>query len=77
MAKKKYSKPIINFEKLSIGTDLGGSCALSMNFADFVCPIIIPEVGETVFQEYNCDWTGDDYYLCYHVPTMDMNVFGS
>ena len=77
MAKKKYIKPIISFEKLSIGSPVSASCAFDFNFADFACPVLIPEIGETVFQDNNCDWTSDDYYLCYHVPTMDMNVFGS
>ena len=38
---------------------------------------LIPEWGETVFTEQNCDWSNDDYYVCYHVPTAGTNIFGS
>ena len=60
-----------------MGSELSASCAMNVNFAEFVCPITIPEWGETVFQEHNCDWSNDDVYICYHVPTASMNVFGS
>ena len=74
---KKYVKPSITFSKLSMGTEVYGRCATEINCAEFVCPVIIPELGETVFQENNCDWASEDMYVCYHVPMANMNVFGS
>ncbi len=57
--------------------DLSASCTMDISFAEFVCPILIPEWGETVFTANTCDWSNDQYYICYHVPTAGSNVFGS
>ena len=72
-----YIKPTITLEKLSMSSELSASCEFDINFAEFYCPILIPEWGETVFTNQNCDWSNDDYYVCYHVPTAGSNVFGS
>ena len=78
MNKHKYVKPNIGFESLALSSELYSGCAFNVNFAEFICPITIPELGnETIFQEYNCDWSNEDIYVCYHVPTASMNVFGS
>ena len=75
---RRYVKPIISFEKLSLGTDLSAGCSLNSTFAEFVCPVLIPEWGETVFAPNSeCDWSNDEIYVCYHVPTAASNIFGS
>ena len=75
---KKYSKPGISFHPLALSADLSAGCTLLSNFAEFSCPVMIPEWGETVFT-YNsgCDWSNDDVYVCYHVPTASSNIFSS
>ena len=75
--KKSYIKPSIAFQKLAMSSDLSAGCTMELSSAEFSCPIMIPEWGETVFTESNCDWSNDDYYICYHVPTAGSNVFGS
>ena len=74
---KNYVKPNIAFQKLAMSANLSASCSMDITFAEFVCPILIPEWGETVFTQQNCDWSNDQYYICYHVPTAGSNVFGS
>lgn len=75
---KNYAKPNIAFQKLAMSADLSTSCSMDISFAEFSCPVLIPEWGETVFStEVNCDWTNDQFYICYHVPTAGSNVFGS
>lgn len=74
---KKYTKPSISFQSLAMSTDVHASCAMEITFAEFICPVMIPEWGETIFQEYNCDWSNETGYVCYHVPTIDTNIFGS
>ena len=76
----KYIKPFVTFEKLSVSTEHSAGCALNVTSAEFSCPIMIEEWGETVFATSSsprCDWTNDDFYICYHVPTAGSNVFGS
>ena len=68
---------MIAFEKLSMNSSSGGGCALSATFEQFVCPVLIPEWGETVFASNTCDWYNDDGKICYHVPTISTNIFGS
>ena len=72
-----YSKPTIAFQKLSVSADISAGCSMQVSFAEFSCPIMIPEWGETVFTANNCDWSNDEFYICYHVPTAGTNVFGS
>lgn len=61
-----------------MGTNVSAGCTMDISFAEFFCPIEIPEWNnETVFTEMNCDWSNDDYYICYHVPAAGSNVFGS
>lgn len=75
--KKRYVKPLISFEPLALSSTLSASCEFDISYAEFSCPVLIPEWGETVFTEQNCDWSNDDIYICYHVPTASSNVFGS
>ena len=77
MAKRRYIKPTVTFETLALANDASGSCVFEITFQEFVCPVLIPEWGETVFQEYNCDWSNDSGFICYHVPTISTNIFGS
>lgn len=77
MSKKKYVAPSITFEPLAMAANSGMSCSLEITFAEFQCPVMIPEWGETVFQEHNCDWSNDSGFVCYHVPTISTNVFSS
>ena len=59
-------------------TDLSAGCSLDSLFAEFACPVLIPEWGETVFStELDCYWTNDEFYVCYHVPSAGSNIFGS
>ncbi len=74
---KRYAKPNITFQKLAMSADLSAGCSMNVSFAEFDCPIMIPEWGETVFTSSNCDWSNDEIYVCYHVPTAGTNVFGS
>ncbi|MCR5042219.1 MAG: hypothetical protein K6C36_09020 [Clostridia bacterium] len=74
---KQYVKPTIAFQKLSTNTGLSAGCSMLSSFPEFSCAIEIPEWGETVFTESNCDWSNDDFYVCYHVPTAGSNVFSS
>ena len=75
--KKTYAKPNIAFKKLAMSSNLSSGCQIEQTFAEFSCPVLIPEWGETVFTQSNCDWSNDDYSICYHVPTASGNVFGS
>ena len=77
MAKKQYIKPTISFEKLAMSSSVSAHCEFNITIAEWVCPVLIPEWGETVFQQDNCDWSNDTGYICYHVPTISTNVFGS
>ena len=78
MSKKKYIKPTVSFESLIMSADVSAQCHLDITFAEWVCPVPIPEWGnETIYQEWNCDWSNDSGYVCYHVPTLTTNVFGS
>ncbi|MBQ6164215.1 MAG: hypothetical protein IJK23_07050 [Clostridia bacterium] len=74
---KNYQKPNIAFQKLAMTADLSTSCSMDVNYAEFSCPVLIPEWGETVFTSDTCDWSNDQFYICYHVPTAGSNVFGS
>ena len=74
---KKYVKPVIRFESLALSSGVSSSCSFDILFAEFSCPILIPEWGETIYTQDSCDWSNDDLYVCYHVPTMSTNVFGS
>ena len=77
---RKYVKPEIEFQDLALNSDLCSSCIMEMTFAEFSCPILIPEWGETIFTMDNCDIAGDGVdgsEICYHIPTLDGNVFGS
>ena len=61
-----------------MSSDLSTGCSLDLAFAEFACPLLIPEWGETVFTDaLQCDWSNDDFYVCYHVPTAGSNVFNS
>lgn len=78
MGKKKYTKPAIAFSNLAMGSEVSAGCSLNITFAEWVCPVPIPEWGnETIYQEWNCDWSNDSGYVCYHVPTASTNIFGS
>ena len=74
--KKEYVKPEIHFESLSVSS-APSSCSFQISFAEWECPVLIPEWGETVFQEDNCDWSNDTGYVCYHVPTISTSIFDS
>jgi len=74
--KKNYTSPNIIFQPLS-AAGLSAACSFTANHAANVCPIMIPEWGETVFGDYDiCDYTPEDN-VCYDVPTASSNVFES
>lgn len=75
--KKKYEKPTIVYESFSLSSSISAECAFTITFAEWECPVYIEEWGETVYQEWNCDWSNDEGYVCYHVPTLTTQVFGS
>ena len=75
---KKYTKPGIMFQQMNIEADLSAGCSIQVSFEEFACPILIPEWGETVYQNNTgCDWGNDEGFVCYHVPTAASNVFAS
>lgn len=75
--KKSYAKPNITFESFSLSSNIAEECVLEITFAEWECPVLIPEWGETVYQEWNCDWSNEEGYICYHVPTLSTRIFGS
>ena len=74
---KNYVKPNIAFQKLAMSADLSAGCSVKLTFAEFVCPVLIPEWGETVFSDSQCDWTNGSDFICYHVPTASTNVYSA
>ncbi|MBR5422506.1 MAG: hypothetical protein IK108_00695 [Clostridia bacterium] len=76
--KKQYTKPVLSFQSLAVSTDMSAGCAYEVNFAEFYCPVLIPDWGMTVFAEdSDCEMSNPDGFICYHVPTASFNVFGS
>lgn len=75
--KKTYTKPNISFESFSLSANIAEECIFEITFAEWECPVYIPEWDETVYQEWNCDWSNDSGFVCYHVPTITTRVFGS
>ncbi len=76
---RQYTKPMIVFEKLSAGSGASSGCTFDVSFAEFSCPVFIPEWEEYVFTSSNagCDWSNDNINICYHVPMASFNVYGS
>ena len=79
MDKRKYVKPAVSFQSLSMSSGVSSGCSLGQNFAEYSCPVLVPEWGLTFFGESNCDYSTPDVYdmVCYHVPTAGGNVFSS
>ena len=79
--KKKYESPKIVFESFRLSTSIAASCDfLSTNQSPFVCPVIIPDNGITIFTNSSaCDYTapGNNDQICYDVPLENHNVFSS
>ena len=79
--KKAYMKPVLQFEKLSVGTPAASSCEGIANFAMGLCSITI-DIGfpMEIFQTAEiCEYHGPevDDMVCYHAPSDNNNVFTS
>ena len=76
---KQYVKPVIAFEKLAVNSDMSSGCVFNVSFAEFSCPVYVPEWDEYIFTSANsaCDWSNSNVNICYHVPTSSFNVYGS
>ncbi|MDD6145502.1 MAG: hypothetical protein PUB43_00445 [Oscillospiraceae bacterium] len=79
--KKSYESPKIMFESLAFSSSVSSGCeVLSTPIAAFVCPVLDPEIGGTIFTtESACDFTSPSLYdkICYDVPLENHNVFSS
>lgn len=79
--KKKYESPKIIFESFKLSSSIAAGCEiLSTNAASFVCPVVDPEIGMSIFTtESSCDLTSPGYLdkICYDVPLENYNVFSS
>lgn len=75
---KKYTKPTIAFQNIALSSGLSSACAIlaDTDFSFDSCPILIPEWGETIFNDTMCTWSSQDNF-CYHVPTASSNIFES
>lgn len=83
MAKSNYSAPLFQIFPIALATNhagVGSGCHMTSNQAELVCPVVIPLTNESIFSnEFTCTTIldPDDSFLCYHVPTGDMNIFNS
>lgn len=79
MSKKMYTAPVVMAANFGLSTGVSSGCAAKATFAEFTCPVEVPEWGLTFFGDDICDYStpdGNDM-VCYHVPTADSNVFTS
>ncbi len=75
---RKYVKPVIAFEPLSLSKDASGACDVQLTFPEYSCPVEIEDWGETVFTKAtSCTWYNASGMICYHVPDASFNVFSS
>lgn len=74
--KTKYTKPTIAFQNIALSSGLSSSCAFQANFQFGSCEVMIPEWGETVYNDGQCD-IGFEDFPCYHVPAASSNIFES
>ncbi len=77
--KKNYTKPQIVFDNFELSQSIAGSCEAISNQVQFVCPVEIPELGFSVFNEGTCDYYAPDIndYVCYDGPPSSSQVFSS
>ncbi len=79
--KKTYIKPQIVFDSFELTTSIAAGCSfLSTNQDPYVCAILDPELGFTIFSTRpTCDSTppGGNDSICYHVPVADVSVYTS
>lgn len=91
--KKKYEKPVIHIEDMTVNCFMCGSCStsggISLNYNEDTCTFTDPESYMTFFSD-NCD-TGDGWganivnpnphspyaQVCYHRPLDTVNFFSS
>ena len=80
MVKKTYVKPDIMFESFSLATDISAGCAMAARQAPMMCPVYVPEFGETIIaDDGSCDTYAPEISdtICYHLPLTDISVFES
>lgn len=78
--RKPYVKPEIAYESFELTTNIAANCSLfSTPQAAFICAVLDPELGETIFSDDNCDFSppGVNDRICYDVPFENQNVFAS
>lgn len=77
--KKKYISPALYVSNLSMASGVASGCLIPANYAEYGCPVTIPEWGMTIFTETDCEFSapGIDDLICYHVPFADNSIFSS
>lgn len=79
--KKLYQSPQILFESFELSSSVAAGCGvISKPSAAYVCPVIDPEFGFTIFSATNvCDYTSPDAFdrVCYNIPLENNSVFSS
>ena len=82
--KKEYSKPIVVFESFSLSTNIAGDCEhktkLPSADTQYGCGyqirgaiVFVSEVQGCTYHEPDGEYNG----ICYHVPTVESNLFNS
>lgn len=80
---KKYIRPDISFQQLSLSTDVSAGCSQQAQFDPNSCKAQIPgNPGLFIFHDggdagCNIFLPNPEDFICYHVPTADTNVFSS
>jgi hypothetical protein len=78
--KKTYEKPRICYESFALSDRISAGCEGIANIGENQCSILIPELGETIFnQDLVCSVTspGGNETICYNAPSEWNNVYSS
>lgn len=81
--KKAYSKPILQFEPLSVGSNATSSCEAIANFAEGYCSVSLDLGGGEILEIFQleevCFYSAPEVndFVCYHAPSDFNNVFSS
>ena len=78
--KKNYSKPEIVFESFKMTTSIATNCDYDSNHTDQNSCSVDIGIGPMIFlSKPTCAYVpkGDEFDVCYDVPTNDTRVFGS
>ncbi len=77
--KRKYVKPEIIFDSFELSQSIAAGCELISQHSQGACPVLDPEIGQTLISEGLCQMTppGGNDSICYDVPMDSYNVFSS